>query len=237
MEGWKVAVELAKNYADKMKIVDAAVALEIAVNLGAPREVIDFFVKRFIEKGLLSTALWAAKLGASPEVLEELTEGCILDGWVAGSQEAARLRGRALSTEEMERLLRCAIKQCSLNDVEEALRLLKRRLAPEELTELVKIWWDAGWIYGGWVAMKKFGAPPELVESFLEGCIQEGYVELVEEIARSTGKELTGEEVERLIHSCLRKGELKSAQKAAKLIPRELTLDELKYLNNVLNGQ
>jgi hypothetical protein len=237
MKRWEVAVKVGEVYTGKLKIVDAQVALEIAVNLGAPREVIDFFVKRFIEKGLLSTALWAAKLGASQEILEELTEGCILNGWVVGSQEAARLRGRALSTEEMERLLRCAIFQCSLNDVEEALRLLKRSFTPEELAELVKIWWDAGWIYGCWIAMKKFGAPPELVESFLEGCIQEGYVELVEEITRVMGKELTREEIERLISNCLRKGELKSAQKAAKWIPRELTLDELKYLNNVLNGQ
>ena len=66
---------------------------------------IDSLVEVYIKKGVLSNALKAAKLGASPQKIDSLVEVYIKKGWFSDAQEAAKLGRRKLSTQEIDSLV------------------------------------------------------------------------------------------------------------------------------------
>ena len=91
-----------------------------AAELGASQGVIDSLVKALIEEGerlfvgeaedfckkaTFRAAQKVATLGASQQAIDSLVEACIRAGFISMAQEAAKLGGRELTTEEIKNLI------------------------------------------------------------------------------------------------------------------------------------
>lgn len=178
----------------------------------------------------IDAAIEAARLGASPSVVNQVVKAALKQKWFGGAVRAASV---GVTAKAIRQLITTLTKRGYAELALEVTGGAAKQLSQQNCDELIKgcirceEWQDAKHI-------ASLNASSAAKEKLIAACVKKGRIQDAKDAAALAKRSLTSRECSQLLAACAAEGDIQSVRKAAALAGRDLTDRELKALTDAI---